>query len=391
MSLTKKTKNEKSLKQEKQTDQLKSNLRNNNNNNNKKSKPKDKNLNTLHYIKTHLKEELFFIFCVGGIYIFYLLYGLVQEQLNVTKFGTEKKVFGFTAFLLALQCFFNMVSAWLVSLVNKEQKDNTPFMKYGFVSMLLVISTFLSNQSIRYISYPTQVLAKSCKPIPVIFMGLLLFKKKYPFLKYIVVIVISLGISLFMLPKATSKKNIQFEGHDHLFGNFILFVSLMMDGVMGPFQDNLVRQYKPSATSMMLNTNIWNLGLFSIMAFARGEVSQAIDFILEYPEVIKLILAFCITSAIGQQFIFLTTNKFGSLNCSTITTTRKFFSILVSIFYFGHSLDNLQWAAICMVFGGLILDLYISYSNKKKGVVLSPVATPVKHSTTATLENKKSL
>ncbi|EAL62987.1 hypothetical protein DDB_G0288927 [Dictyostelium discoideum AX4] len=81
MSLTKKIKNEKSLKQEKQTDQLKSNLRNNNNNINNKSKPKDQNLNTLHYIKTHLKEELFFIFCVGGIYIFYLLYGLVQEQL----------------------------------------------------------------------------------------------------------------------------------------------------------------------------------------------------------------------------------------------------------------------------------------------------------------------
>ncbi|KAK5579118.1 hypothetical protein RB653_008797 [Dictyostelium firmibasis] len=389
MSLTKKIKNEKSSKQE--TNQLKSNTQNN------ESKPLKKELSIksiliekLHYIKTHLKEELFFIFCVGGIYIFYLLYGLVQEQLNITKFGAEKKVFGFTAFLLALQCFFNMLSAWLVSLVNKEPKDNTPFMKYGFVSSLLVISTFLSNQSIRYISYPTQVLAKSCKPIPVIFMGLLLFKKKYPFLKYIVVIVISLGISLFMLPKASSKKNIQFEGHDHLFGNFILFVSLMMDGIMGPFQDNLVRQYKPSATSMMLNTNIWNLFLFSIMAFARGEVGQAIDFILEYPEVIKLIFSFCITSAIGQQFIFLTTNKFGSLNCSTITTTRKFFSILVSIFYFGHSLDNLQWIAICMVFGGLILDLYISYSNKKKGA-LSPVATPpVKHSTNAS-ENKKTL
>ncbi|KAN0024363.1 hypothetical protein ACTFIV_008769 [Dictyostelium citrinum] len=390
MSLTKKIKNEKS-KQEKQTNQqLKSN---NQDNNSIKSKNfKEENIKSifdekLYFIKTHLKEELFFIFCVGGIYIFYLLYGLVQEQLNVTTFGKDKKVFGFTAFLLAMQCFFNMISAWLVSLFTKEPKDNTPFMKYGFVSMLLVISTFLSNQSIRYISYPTQVLAKSCKPIPVIFMGLLLFKKKYPFLKYIVVIVISLGISLFMLPKTSSKKNIQLEGHDHLFGNFILFVSLMMDGVMGPFQDNLVRQYKPSATSMMLNTNIWNLGLFSIMAFARGEVGQAIDFILEYPEVIKLIFSFCITSAIGQQFIFLTTNKFGSLNCSTITTTRKFFSILVSIFYFGHSLDNLQWIAICMVFGGLILDLYISYSNKKKGV-LSPVSTPVKHST---LENKKLL
>ncbi|EGC29888.1 hypothetical protein DICPUDRAFT_42238 [Dictyostelium purpureum] len=258
-----------------------------------------------------------------------------------------------------------MLSAWIVCVFNGEPRDQAPFRKYGFVSVLLVISTFLSNQSIRYISYPTQVLAKSCKPIPVIFMGLILFKRKYPPLKYVVVFLISLGISLFMLVGSSNKKNILNEGSNHVFGNFILFVSLMMDGIMGPFQDNLVKVYKPSATRMMLNTNIWNLFLFTTIAIARGELIPAIQFIIEQPEIILLILAFCITSALGQQFIFLTTNKFGSLNCSTITTTRKFFSILVSIICFGHSLNNLQWSSIGMVFSGLALDLYMSYSKPK--------------------------
>ncbi|KAF2073720.1 hypothetical protein CYY_004979 [Polysphondylium violaceum] len=262
--------------------------------------------------------------------------------------------------------FLFCVSAGFVSLIVKDKKDPTPFKNYGFISVLLVASTFLSNHSIRYISYPTQVLTKSCKPIPVLIMGILFFKRHYSLAKYFIVVVISLGVCLFMFPGASSKNNIHNEGSDHFFGNMILLISLLMDGVMGPFQDNLVSKYKPSSTQMMLSTNIWNFFLFLIVTILHGELFPAIEYIQKYPDIIPYILAFCITSAVGQQFIFLTTNKFGSLNCSTITTTRKFFSILVSIFWFGHSLNQLQWFSIGLVFSGLGLDVFQSYKKKPK-------------------------
>ncbi len=50
--------------------------------------------------------------------------------------------------------------------------------------------------------------------------------------------------------------------------------------------------------------------------------------------------------------------------CSTITTTRKFFTVLVSIFKFGHQVDFIQWIAISMVFTGLIIELYGEYQSK---------------------------
>jgi len=317
-------------------------------------------------LSKRLENELLFLFCVSGIYVFYLLYGIFQEKINVLKYGSDQKVFGFTAFLLCAQCFFNFLSAGLVSVVSHSKKDPTPFKNYGFISILLVASTFLSNHSIRYISYPTQVLTKSCKPIPVLIMGILLFKRKYSLAKYFIVVIISFGVCLFMFPGASSKNNIHNEGSDHFFGNAILLISLLMDGVMGPFQDNLVSKYKPTSTQMMLSTNIWNFFLFFIITILHGELLPAIEFIKQYPDIIPYILAFCITSAIGQQFIFLTTNKFGSLNCSTITTTRKFFSILVSIFWFGHSLNGLQWISIGLVFAGLGLDVFQSYTKKPK-------------------------
>ncbi|KYQ91048.1 Galactose transporter [Tieghemostelium lacteum] len=331
---------------------------------NRKSEDNHKKKNEIS-IWVKYESEALFIFCVVGIYIFYLYYGKAQEQLNAISYGEEKKKFGFTGFLLFSQCVFNVLSAWIVSLIVGGKKDSTPFLKYGFVSTLLVISTYLSNHSIRYISYPSQVLAKSCKPVPVLIMGVLFFKRKYNLLKYFIVVIVCIGIAIFMYPRR-SKSNITNEGYDHITGYILLFSSLMMDGIMGPFQDKMVRTYRPSATHMMLNTNIWNCMLFAIITFLTGEFKPAFDFIFQYPEVIPTILVFCITSAIGQQFIFLTTNKLGSLNCSTITTTRKFFSILASIFWFGHKINSQQWFAIGLVFFGLGLDVVQSYASKPK-------------------------
>lgn len=40
---------------------------------------------------------------------------------------------------------------------------------------------------------------------------------------------------------------------------------------------------------------------------------------------------FSLTSALGQNFIFLTIKYFDALVLTTVTTTRKFFTILVSV------------------------------------------------------------
>ena len=53
--------------------------------------------------------------------------------------------------------------------------------------------------------------------------------------------------------------------------------------------------------------------------------------------------------------------------CSTITTTRKFFTVLVSIFSFHHAVSSIQWVAIGMVFTGLIIELKGEYHAKLHG------------------------
>ena len=44
----------------------------------------------------------------------------------------------------------------------------------------------------------TQVIGKSCKPIPVMVLGVLVGGKKYPTLKYLFILMIVAGVALFM-------------------------------------------------------------------------------------------------------------------------------------------------------------------------------------------------
>jgi solute carrier family 35 (UDP-galactose transporter), member B1 len=50
---------------------------------------------------------------------------------------------------------------------------------------------------------------------------------------------------------------------------------------------------------------------------------------------------------------------FGPLPCSVVTTTRKFFTVLFSVIFFGNSLTNRQWLGTVLVFSGLFADMFL--------------------------------
>merc|ERR1712072_641874 len=60
------------------------------------------------------------------------------------------------------------------------------------------------------------------------------------------------------------------------------------------------------------------------------------------------IAAFGVCSAIGQSFIFFLVSEYGPLKNATVTTTRKIFSVLLSIFLKGHALAPMGWAGIAL-------------------------------------------
>jgi len=78
---------------------------------------------------------------------------------------------------------------------------------------------------------------------------------------------------------------------------------------------------------------------------------------------------FCLCGAVGQLFIFATIRRFGSLANTLVCTTRKFFNILLSVLLNGNPLLPQQWAAVGLVFAGLLVSSVSKGRRKGKSVV----------------------
>merc|ERR1712007_136899 len=110
----------------------------------------------------------------------------------------------------------------------------------------------------------------------------------------------------------------------------------------------------------------------AIVAFALGEATTGITYILANPSLMMKVLAFGACSAIGQSFIFFVVAEYGPLKNATVTTTRKIFSVLLSIFIKGHALSWVGWLGILIGSAGIIGELIPEKPKNEKPAVQAP-------------------
>lgn len=220
-----------------------------------------------------------------------------------------------------------------------------------------------SNMALRWISYPTQVIAKSAKPIPVMILGVLIGRKSYPLKKYFHTLLIVIGVTIFMYKVDESQES----SESTTLGQALILFSLFMNGITGVVQDRITSIGKPSPQLMMMWVNTWCTIILTILILISGEWMHFLKFTSSHPEIIKDLFLISITGAFGQFFIFTMISNFGSLPCSIVTTVRKFFAVLFSVMVFGNSLSRLQWFGAILVFAGLFADMFVKGRRKGKG------------------------
>ena len=262
-----------------------------------------------------------------------------------------------------------------------KQPKGIHVLHFWKLSMAYVLAMFFSNAALAFINYPTQVLAKSVKMIPVMVMAAIFLKRRYAKRDYAVVLVITLGISSFFLKRIPEHalQSSDLSGLvsdpvawlsafdvDYMKGLGLVLLSLTADGAVGVLQDGLLHRSKPSDVQMMLYMNLWSVIYLGGALLATGQGAEAVAFCVQHPAVLKDILLFSLCSAAGQVFIFHTVQHFQALVTSMITTTRKFFTILASVFYYNHPLTPLQWFGVSAVFAGLLGNVYIKYQKSKE-------------------------
>ncbi|CAF0909293.1 unnamed protein product [Adineta ricciae] len=322
-----------------------------------------------HHHHHHHKAASFFasstvrlILCFLGIFVAYLGFGIAQESIIKKKYGENDK-FTFIISLVLFQCIFNAIVSKIVLLSWQTHRDTTPSRMYAISSFTYLFAMLASNYALEFVSYPMQVLGKSIKPVPVMLLGVLVARKRYPLVKYLYVLLIVLGVVLFMYKKPTETRKTTETGGLIGIGEFLLIVSLAFDGLTGSIQDKIRDAHRVQAFHMMFSMNTWSCLWASIGVFATGEIFGLYNFLTIYPEVMTRMVLLGIAGACGQIGIFFTIEWFGPLTCSIFTTTRKFFTILCSVIIFGNPISKQQMCGTALVFVGLFMEQF--YGKKK--------------------------
>lgn len=176
--------------------------------------------------------------------------------------------------------------------------------------------------SLQHVDYITFILAKSCKLLPVMFLHVTLYRKKYPFYKYAVVALVTSGVAIFTLYQSGNSKKKGAETNS-LYGLMLLGINLLFDGLTNSTQDDIYARFRPySGQQMMCALNVMStvltlcylaaspflvqsgIGIFFGMdARGAGELQEALLFIKRHPAVGWDVLGFAACGAMGQVFI----------------------------------------------------------------------------------------
>ncbi|KYK57789.1 hypothetical protein DCS_04802 [Drechmeria coniospora] len=352
------------------------------------------------------------VISVVGIYASFLTWAFLQEKLTTTPYGPEDapETWQFPVFLNTIQSIFAAATGCLYLYLSTPRGTEMPPVFpsrriLGPLALVAITSSLASPfgyASLAHIDYITFLLAKSCKLLPVMFLHITVFRKRYPLYKYLVVAAVTAGVAVFTLhsgrkPKPSSKA----EGSDVAWGLLLLSINLLFDGLTNSTQDHIFQSFRPySGPQMMCANNMMSTlvtGFYLLaspylvatgigdwlgmdVAGSAGELRAALGFMARHPSVWKDVLGFAACGAVGQVFIFYTLATFSSVLLVTVTVTRKMFTMILSVIAFGHRLTHMQWLGVGLVFGGIGVEAAIARQEKMAKEAAKAAATLKKKS-----------
>lgn len=311
------------------------------------------------------------ICCAAGLQGAYLTWGVIQERVMTQEYdelsedGTLHKVkFGDSQFLVFSNRILALTVAGVYILIAEQPRHHAPLFKYSYSSFSNIMSSWCQYEALKFVSFPTQVLCKASKMIPVMIMGRFVSGKTYPYHEYIVALLLSLGTSLFLLSHNSD--------HDHSdrqttgVGLCILLGYMAFDSFTSNWQSELFKQHGMSTFQMMFGINVFS-SLFTFCSLLQtGGFFSSVSFTMRHPEFMHHIFLLSLTSAAGQLFIFYTISSFGPVVFVIIMTVRLVLSIVLSCIIYRHSLAPQAIIGIIIVFGAIFLRIYLRYKAKKE-------------------------
>ncbi|CBZ27066.1 conserved hypothetical protein [Leishmania mexicana MHOM/GT/2001/U1103] len=167
-----------------------------------------------------------------------------------------------------------------------SRRDVREMLAMGFSN---IFGTSLGYAAMRRVSYPVALTAKMGKMLPVMLVGFVWYRARYPAKKIGACLLITSGVIAFFLLESritssasassataagsssntgTSAKRGAASSSSSLLGMALLLLNLLMDGYTNSTQDILVERHRWSGASLMMRTNLVSVGCALSLLFA---------------------------------------------------------------------------------------------------------------------------
>lgn len=276
--------------------------------------------------------------CVGGIYASLystpnfrlcrssltapsLTWALLQERITTTPYGPDRKIFRYPLVINTVQSTFASLTGYIYYRYSRSSTSpqavfpSLPITaKLTLVAITQTLASPFGYASLKHIDYITYILAKSCKLLPVMFLHITLFQRRYPLYKYLVVLAVTVGVAVFTLypahPKTPKKSKAASEEEKNVvYGMALLGLNLLFDGLTNTIQDDIFARTPKGVVSgpqMMaaLNTicSVLTSGWLVVNPWST-ELVDALEFVRMHPKVGMDIVGFALCGSLGQVFI----------------------------------------------------------------------------------------
>jgi len=313
--------------------------------------------------------------CFWTLCLIFVLYGIVQEYIMTQTFNGLS--FPSSAFLVAANRLLTVFVVIGVLLYKRESFAPSGSRWTAIPAATLFVSSWCQYSSLRYVSFPTQMMFKNSKIVPTMAMGTLINGQKFGWKEYIMALLITCLVAGFSIQMESGDE----ERKTGMYGIIMMLIFLVCDALSSNGEKRIFNTYPDFSNTQM----VWMMAIFSVfysvvaIQFEQG-YEQMYAFLMTNPQIWFHITVLSICSTAGQFMIFYIIKQHGPVLFAIMMTVRQIFSIMFSAILFGHKIPLL--AVLCGV--GVFVVLFTQSAMKllsahqKKTTKAGEAANPTK-------------
>jgi len=265
--------------------------------------------------------------------------------------------------------FLNRLAGLVIATIALRMQDPplacSPPYKFLFCSISNVLSAWFQYEALKFITFPMQVLAKSCKVLFTMLMGVAINQKKFTLMEYINALFIALGLVIFKYGQTTGEHtDDSLTAQYFVVGLILIICYILCDSFTSNWQSRIFKEHSITSLQMMQGVNIFSM-FFSLLT-STPEILSTIRFFGSHPSIMWHAGLMSACSGIGQLFIFYTIGQFGAVVFAVAMTTRLICSVLLSIVVFNHRINPIGGLGMALTFCALAWRVKMRRDASKK-------------------------